>query len=271
MPPPARIPKTSKTTLGWALHLAIAEALGDSREAPWYGAWNIVLKDILFESFCLPPLLTVTYPQFPLSKNIDTHNLEDDKISDADDSDDDESDDDDDDDDDENDKGSNQMTSSPQHMHILGQHSTPSPESHRSSSGPQAYRVPANTSVRYSAPSPSSQGSSSRQASRDRSSQRRKKCSTRIPDFAQLVYRLNVNRDQTISLPVLIQNRIILLVENKANKETPTMLDFGHPRPNFPNHLGRVSLYSRTYLIGSPPSRFPREVPCLFFASTSMP
>jgi hypothetical protein len=75
MPPPTRIPKTAKTALEWALHLVIAGALGDSREAPWYGAWNIVLKDILFESSCLLPLLTVTYPQFPLSKNIDTHDL----------------------------------------------------------------------------------------------------------------------------------------------------------------------------------------------------
>src|SRR5258708_26505594 len=88
MPPPARIHKTSKTALEWVLHLAIAEALGDSREAPWYGAWNIVLKDIIFESFCLPPLLTVTCPQFPLSKNIATRDLEDDKIVDEDDSDD---------------------------------------------------------------------------------------------------------------------------------------------------------------------------------------
>jgi hypothetical protein len=223
MPPPARIHKTSKTALEWVLHLAIAEALGDSREAPWYGAWNIVLKDIIFESFCLPPLLTVTCPQFPLSKNIDTHDLEDDKIVDEDDSDDDEWDDDDDDD-----EESNQMTSSPQHTRILGQHSTPSPESYQSSSSPQAYRAPAYTPVRYSAPSPEShRGSSSRQASQDRSSQRRKKRSTRIPDFAQLVYKLNINHDQTITLPVIIQNSVILLVENKANKETPTMLDFG--------------------------------------------
>ena len=44
-----------------------------------------------------------------------------------------------------------------------------------------------------------------------------------------------------------------------------------HPRPKFPNHLGRVSLYSRTYLTDSPPSRFPREVPRLFLAPTRMP
>lgn len=210
---------TSKTATEWALHLAIADALGDSREAPWYGAWNIVLKDILFESFCLLPLLTVTCPQFPLSKNIDTYNPEDNKIIDDDDSDDDE--------DDDHDEGSNQMSSSPQHTRILGQHSTPSPESYRSSSSPQAYRGPAYPPVRYSVPSPESyRGSSSPQASRDRSSHRRKKRSTRIPDFAQLLYTLNVNRDHTISLPVIIHNRIILLVENKANKETPTILDF---------------------------------------------
>ena len=158
MPPPARIHKTSKTTLEWILHLAIAEALGDSREGPWYGAWNIVLKDILFKSFCIPPLLTVTYPQFLVSEYWYTRSWRRQnhwgwwqwrrKW--------------DDDDDDNGDERSDEMISSPQHPRILGRHSTPSPQSYLSSFSPQGYQGPTYAPVRYSAPSPEShRGSSS--------------------------------------------------------------------------------------------------------------
>ena len=67
----------SKTLYEWRLHIAIAEAESDTREAPWYGAWDIVLRDFLFLSFCTPPYLTITYPQFPVSKHVDTNNADD--------------------------------------------------------------------------------------------------------------------------------------------------------------------------------------------------
>ena len=60
----------SKPSRYWTLNLAIAQARNDPREAPWYGPWNIVLQD-LFQDFCLSPFYTVTYPQFPLVKDID--------------------------------------------------------------------------------------------------------------------------------------------------------------------------------------------------------
>jgi hypothetical protein len=62
---------TSKPPGYWLLHLAIAAASNDSREAPWYGPWNIVLQD-LFHAFGPQEFFTVTYLQFPLVKEIDT-------------------------------------------------------------------------------------------------------------------------------------------------------------------------------------------------------
>ena len=56
------------TTSGeWHLHIAITDAALDHREAPWYGPWNIILRDFIFLSFCQPPYMTITYPQFPVS------------------------------------------------------------------------------------------------------------------------------------------------------------------------------------------------------------
>ena len=66
----------------WHLQTTIVDASLDHREAPWYGPWNIVLRDFIFRSFCPRPFLTITYPQFPVSKHVD--------IDDADDDDDDE-------------------------------------------------------------------------------------------------------------------------------------------------------------------------------------
>lgn len=56
----------------WALRLSILNASNDCREAPWYGAWNMVLVKGLFHDFCPKRFYTVTYPQFPLVKDIDT-------------------------------------------------------------------------------------------------------------------------------------------------------------------------------------------------------
>ena len=74
----------SKSELGWQLHLSIADASGDKREAPWYGPWCIVLNNFLFRNFCPRGYLTVTYPQFPLTKDVDTYNPEDENIEDDD-------------------------------------------------------------------------------------------------------------------------------------------------------------------------------------------
>jgi hypothetical protein len=61
----------SKPPSYWVLRYAVAEASNDSREAVWYGPWNIVLRD-LFHVFGRPGIFTVTCPQFPLVKEIDT-------------------------------------------------------------------------------------------------------------------------------------------------------------------------------------------------------
>jgi hypothetical protein len=67
----------SKTLNEWRLHIAISQAQSDTREAPWYGPWDIILRDFLFSPFCKPPYFTITYPQFPVSKNVDTDNADD--------------------------------------------------------------------------------------------------------------------------------------------------------------------------------------------------
>jgi hypothetical protein len=50
----------------------------------YYGPWNIVLKDFFFPGFFPSPYATITYPQFPSTKDIDTFNPEDDKLDDDD-------------------------------------------------------------------------------------------------------------------------------------------------------------------------------------------
>lgn len=70
MPPQAATPPRNASY--WVLNLAILHASNDTREAPWYGPWNIVLQD-LFRDFCqwANLIYTTTYPQFPLVKDID--------------------------------------------------------------------------------------------------------------------------------------------------------------------------------------------------------
>ena len=68
----------SKPPYYWALNLAILQASNDSREAPWYGPWNIVLKN-MFQDFCPAKFYTATYPQFPLVKGIDAVDSEEDE------------------------------------------------------------------------------------------------------------------------------------------------------------------------------------------------
>ena len=60
----------SKSSYNWVLNLAVLQASNDSREAPWYGPWNIVLQK-MFQDFCPAPFYSATYPQFPLVKDID--------------------------------------------------------------------------------------------------------------------------------------------------------------------------------------------------------
>lgn len=58
------------------LAFAIDVAKTDPREAPWYGVWNIILTQKLFNGFCKKPCSTITYPQFPLTSDVDTYDSE---------------------------------------------------------------------------------------------------------------------------------------------------------------------------------------------------
>ncbi|KAF8161696.1 hypothetical protein B0H34DRAFT_702167 [Crassisporium funariophilum] len=56
--------------------VALGTALADNREAPWYGVWNWVLTKVIFEDLCSDSggkSTTVTYPQYPLTHDIDTY------------------------------------------------------------------------------------------------------------------------------------------------------------------------------------------------------
>jgi hypothetical protein len=72
MPPQAQTQAVLPPNNYLVLNLAILHASHDPREAPWYGPWNIVLQD-LFRDFCRAnsSFFTATYPQFPLTKDID--------------------------------------------------------------------------------------------------------------------------------------------------------------------------------------------------------
>jgi len=71
----------SRPSSYWRLYFAIIEAAADWREAPWYGPWNIAIHQ-LFQDFCPPPFVTVTYPQHPVTKDIDSVTPEDDESED---------------------------------------------------------------------------------------------------------------------------------------------------------------------------------------------
>ena len=62
----------SQTPFYWALALSIAEASQNSREAPWYGPWNMVLHDLFQGVPAAKGWFTVTYPQYPVDKYLDT-------------------------------------------------------------------------------------------------------------------------------------------------------------------------------------------------------
>ena len=67
------IPLESRPLNYWRLRFSIAEAAADCREAPWYGPWSIAVQQ-LFENFCPRhgPFVTITYPQYPVTKDIDS-------------------------------------------------------------------------------------------------------------------------------------------------------------------------------------------------------
>ncbi|KAI0061449.1 hypothetical protein BV25DRAFT_1916820 [Artomyces pyxidatus] len=49
------------------------DAIGnDTREAPWYGPWNIVLRDFLFLGTHTAHAISITHPQYPVDRRVDT-------------------------------------------------------------------------------------------------------------------------------------------------------------------------------------------------------
>ncbi|KAF9230474.1 hypothetical protein BU15DRAFT_83577 [Melanogaster broomeanus] len=51
--------------------LAVAAALGDSRETKWYGVWNVVLKNYLFRNCHTATVACTTMPQYSLVADYD--------------------------------------------------------------------------------------------------------------------------------------------------------------------------------------------------------
>jgi hypothetical protein len=72
----------SEADIDYDFSFSIDVAMSDTREAPWYGVWNIILPQKLFKHFCKRPLSTDTFPQFPLPHDVDVY--EDDIQEDAD-------------------------------------------------------------------------------------------------------------------------------------------------------------------------------------------
>jgi hypothetical protein len=200
----------------WHLHIAISQALSDSREAPWYGAWNIVMRDMIFNprKFCREPFMTITYPQFPVSKGIDTDDAGDD-----------------DDEDEESDidggKGGGdndvQMSQSPPTSRGVA----PSPEIFRGSPSVLPPTPPKDSfPLMDSSPPPPP-----------------KKRTTRIPDFLQMLYRLSRNNDGTTRFPAKYSERIMLIVEIKKLDEQPTLAHFAAIRRQT-DHQARHALHA---------------------------
>jgi len=187
----------------WNLHLSILSADNDTREAPWYAAWNLVLQQI-FANFCQPPYLTVTYPQFLVSRHIDTYHPSDDIIDGEGDSG----------DEDDDDGESYQITLSPsQHPQT-----TPPNRNHLLRSGAPSLELYRHPSLQLLDTPPAPWA--------NKHSPHGKK-STQIPDFAQLLYQIEANSDGTVPLPIKYQILgPLLIVEVKKCTIQPTALSF---------------------------------------------
>ncbi|KAG6829005.1 hypothetical protein H0H92_005982 [Tricholoma furcatifolium] len=72
--------------------VAFKNASNSTREAPWYGVYNWILSQVIFPHLCDDPLntlTTITYPQYPLTQDIDTDMRDEDDNDEDDDEDDD--------------------------------------------------------------------------------------------------------------------------------------------------------------------------------------
>lgn len=189
------------TAEAWRLHVAISHASSDSREAPWYGAWNLVLQDIIFRSFCQSPYLTITYPQYPVSKDIDTDDADDDNDEDEDE-----------DKTGNDDGGKNKYNISSGDVRMsrpIDRATAPSPEHMRS---PQKEHLPSTP------PPPSAPGPKIR--------------TTCIPDILQMLFQLRLQKGSNIPyFPSQCHNRTILIVEIKKATKNPGLEKFGEIFP----------------------------------------
>jgi hypothetical protein len=188
----------SKAEKYWALYFAISEATADYREAPWYGPWNTVLQD-LFQGFCLKGYATVTYPQFPISKDIDTFNPEDEGS---------------DDDDYQAGHGCSPLHSQipankwNQQMKSPARSTVPSPEVYKGFRKELLQIPPKHSPTKTEG-------------------KLKKKLSTRIPDFVQLIFRIRVhNPNYTLDDPPIHMTCVLLLVEIKRALESCQIWDF---------------------------------------------
>ena len=177
------------------LNLTILQARYDTREAPWYGAWNIVLRD-MFRDFCpnSKGFFTVTYPQFSLVKNIDAVD---------------------------SDESDEEMAASDQagfyplllikymlinsvlQVKIFQRSAAPSPESPETLRGYRHSRsglLQTPPRLSFSSKKP------------------RLRRSLRIPDFAQVLFEIKLNKDGTLDLPLVYRAGPLLLVEIKKAK-----------------------------------------------------
>jgi len=133
----------------------------------------------LFANFCPEPFVTVTYPQFPLVKDIDTPEEESDEEDDD------------------------------QVFLNFQRSAAPSPEVFKG----------VDRAVLLKTPTP--------QASPRQSATRRKKRSTRIPDFAQFIFKITVNQPaNTVDIPPRYRGRLVLLVEIKKILTPCQLSDF---------------------------------------------
>jgi hypothetical protein len=80
------IPLGSRLLNYWRLSFSIAEVAADCREAPWYGPWSIAIQQ-MFKNFCPCLFVTITYPQYPVTKDINSI-IPDEEVEDEDESDD---------------------------------------------------------------------------------------------------------------------------------------------------------------------------------------
>ncbi|KAI0063510.1 hypothetical protein BV25DRAFT_1824048 [Artomyces pyxidatus] len=217
-------PEQQPLPMNLELNTVLSTLRNETREAPWYGPWTIVLKEKIFKGMYTGHALSSTYPQYSLVRTFDVYRPEDDDASDTD-----------------SDEGgphprrrgdvigdqpvTPMITDDEDQAEKVTQTAfgriaqTPSPET------PSITRPRGGRAVTPSPPKSSKYFDQMLIVTppniRKAEKEHKKKSSTRIPDFVQILHQLDRRNGREMDPPEGLKSRVILLVEVKPTAYFP--------------------------------------------------